>query len=196
MKKLVEDVLMKNEESIRELEKKIENGGNKKSIESVICGIRKNNDILREFKNLLEGKEIENKKIIERLEYCRKVELKEVSKEDVIKNDLSSHNLRKIINWTEKNYLNKISIDEVAHIVGYEKHYFCNKFKKLTGISYINYVNNLRIQHACRMLANGNSVSTVCDECGFENLSYFVQLFKKFVGVTPKTYSVKLYDNR
>lgn len=115
---------------------------------------------------------------------------------DVIKNDLSSHNLRKIINWTEKNYLNKISIDEVAHIVGYEKHYFCNKFKKLTGISYINYVNNLRIQHACRMLANGNSVSTVCDECGFENLSYFVQLFKKFVGVTPKTYSVKLYDNR
>lgn len=115
---------------------------------------------------------------------------------DVIENDLSNHNLRKIILWTENNYLRKISLDEVAHMVGYEKHYFCNKFKKLTGISYINYVNNLRIQHACRMLANGNSVSTVCDECGFENLSYFIQLFKKSVGVTPKTYYAKLSDKR
>lgn len=112
---------------------------------------------------------------------------------DVIKNDISSHNLRKIILWTENNYLKKISIDEVAAIVGYEKHYFCNKFKVLTGISYINYVNNLRIQHACRLLANGSSVSDVCNECGFENLSYFIQLFKKIVGVTPKTYSTNIY---
>ena len=42
MKELVVEILKKNEESIKELEKKIENGGNKKSIESVICGIRKN----------------------------------------------------------------------------------------------------------------------------------------------------------
>ncbi len=112
---------------------------------------------------------------------------------DVIKNDISSHNLRKIILWTENNYLKKISIDEVAAIVGYEKHYFCNKFKVLTGISYINYVNNLRIQHACRLLANGSSVSDVCNECGFENLSYFIQLFKKIAGVTPKTYSTNIY---
>ena len=111
---------------------------------------------------------------------------------DVIKNDTSNHNLRKIVLWTENNYLQKISIDEVAEIVGYEKHYFCSKFKNLTGISYINYVNNLRIQHACRLLASGNSVSDVCDECGFENLSYFIQLFKKIVGTTPKAYSTNI----
>ena len=113
----------------------------------------------------------------------------ETSDFDVIKNDTSSHNLRKIILWTENNYLNKISLNEVAKIVGYEKHYFCNKFKSLTGISYINYVNNLRIQHARRLLANGSSVSEACNECGFENLSYFIQLFKKTMGVTPKVYS-------
>ena len=45
MKNLVVEILEKNEESIKVLEKKIENGGNKKSIESVICGIRKNNEI-------------------------------------------------------------------------------------------------------------------------------------------------------
>ena len=46
MKNLVVEILEKNEESIKVLEKKIENGGNKKSIESVICGIRKNNEPL------------------------------------------------------------------------------------------------------------------------------------------------------
>lgn len=115
---------------------------------------------------------------------------------DMIKNDSSSHNLRKIIHWTENNYLNKISLDEVAHIVGYEKHYFCNKFKKLTGISYINYVNNLRIQYACRLLSEGYTVSNTCEKCGFENLSYFIHLFKKIIGVTPKTYSAELSDIR
>ena len=107
MKDLVVEILKKNEESIRVLEKKIEEGGNKKSIESVICGIRKNNDILREFKNLLEGKDIENKKIIERLEYCRKVELKEVSKEEVIKNDLLDVVIIKKVNGVNKYYISE-----------------------------------------------------------------------------------------
>ncbi len=106
-----------------------------------------------------------------------------------VKNDLSGHNLRKIILWTENNYLNRISLDCVSAIAGYEKHYFCNKFKKLTGISYLNYVNHLRIQHACRLLSSGHSVSSACSECGFYNLSYFIQLFKSTVGVTPKAYS-------
>ena len=87
MKDLVVEILKKNEESIKMLEKKIENGGNKKSIESVICGIRKNNEILKLVDDLLNGKN-GDEKIIKRLEYSRKVELKEVSKEEVIKNDL------------------------------------------------------------------------------------------------------------
>ena len=104
MKKLVEDVLKKNEESIKMLEKKIENGGNKKSIESVICGIKKNNEILRLISDLLEGKN-GDEKIIRRLEYSRKVELKEVSKEDVIKNDLLDVVIIKKVNGVNKYFI-------------------------------------------------------------------------------------------
>ena len=106
MKNLVVEVLKKNEESIKELEKKIENGGNKKSVESVICGIRKNNEILKLIIDLLEGKE-GNKKIIERLEYCRKVELKEVSKEEVIKNDLIDKVIIKKVNGVNKYFISE-----------------------------------------------------------------------------------------
>lgn len=106
MKELVVEILKKNEESIRELEKKIENGGNKKSIESVICGIRKNNEILRLVNDLLEGKK-GDEKIIRRLEYYRKVELKEISKEDVIKNDLLDVVIIKKVNGVNKYYISE-----------------------------------------------------------------------------------------
>ena len=104
MKNLVVGVLERNEESIRMLEKKIENGGNKKSIESVICGIKKNNEILRLISDLLEGKK-GDEKIIRRLEYSRKVELKEVSKEDVIKNDLLDVVIIKKVNGVNKYFI-------------------------------------------------------------------------------------------
>ena len=104
MKDLVVGILIKNEDSIRELEKKIENGGNKKSIESVICGIRKNNEILKLISDLLDGKN-GDEKIIKRLEYCRKVELKEISKEDVIKNDLLDVVIIKKVNGVNKYFI-------------------------------------------------------------------------------------------
>ena len=104
MKKLVEDVLKKNEESIEELYGKIMNGGNKKSIESLICGIKKNNEILKLISDLLDGKK-GDEKIIRRLEYSRKVELKEVSKEDVIKNDLLDVVIIKKVNGVNKYYI-------------------------------------------------------------------------------------------
>ena len=106
MKNLVVEILKKNEESIKELEKKIENGGNKKSIESVICGIRKNNEILKLISDLLEGKN-GDEKIIRRLEYCRKVELKEISKEDVIKNDLLDVVIIKKVNGVNKYFISE-----------------------------------------------------------------------------------------
>ena len=106
MKKLVEDVLKRNEESIEVLEKKIENGGNKKSIESVICGIRKNNEILKLISDLLDGKN-GDEKIIKRLEYCKKVELKEVSKEEVIKNDLIDKVIIKKVNGVNKYFISE-----------------------------------------------------------------------------------------
>lgn len=106
MKKLVVEILKRNEESIKELEKKIENGGNKKSIESVICGIKKNNEVLKLVNDLLDGKK-GDEKIIKRMEYCRKVELKEVSKEEVIKNDLLDVVIIKKVNGVNKYFISE-----------------------------------------------------------------------------------------
>lgn len=96
--------------------------------------------------------------------------------------------LYRIIAWTEEHFSEKITLNSVSDLAGYDKHYFCNKFKSATGVTYLNYLNTLRVHHACRLLKTGMSVKQTCEECGFENVSYFIGLFKKITGTTPKKY--------
>lgn len=96
--------------------------------------------------------------------------------------------INEIIKWTEQNHKHKISLDEVAGRFGYTKNYFCDMFKKNTGTTWLRYLNNLRISNACAMLRQGVPVKNVCIDCGFETDSYFINLFKRTVGITPKQY--------
>lgn len=98
-------------------------------------------------------------------------------------------NLRELINWTQENFSQKITLDDVAKKFGYSKFYFCSLFKNMTGITYLNYLTSVRIAHARRLLRDGMTVKNVCYECGFNDVSYFVQVFKATFGVTPKQYS-------
>ena len=68
--------------------------------------VKKNNEILKLVDDLLEGKK-GDEKIIRRLEYCRKVELKEIRKEDVIKNDLLDVVIIKKVNGVNKYYISE-----------------------------------------------------------------------------------------
>lgn len=99
--------------------------------------------------------------------------------------------LRQVIDWTERNFSRKITLEEAAAQVGYDKHYFCWKFKAVTGITYVNYVNQLRIDRACALLRGGMDVRQAGEQCGIENDSYFSALFKRIMGVTPKQYRLQ-----
>lgn len=99
--------------------------------------------------------------------------------------------INEIIAWTEKNYGRKFTLDEVSGRFGYTKNYFCDMFKAKTGITYLKYLNNMRISNACAMLKAGTPVREVSQLCGFETDSYFIQLFKKIIGITPKQYQIK-----
>lgn len=94
-----------------------------------------------------------------------------------------------VIKWTEASFKSPISLNDAARVFGYNKNYFCKKFKSFTGVTYLDYLNTLRISEACRLLRSGMSVSDVCEACGFTNSSYFIQLFKSKMGVTPKKYA-------
>lgn len=104
---------------------------------------------------------------------------------------LNSDSLQTLINWTQENYMKKISLDQVARMMGYSKFYFCNRFKELTGITYLSYLNSVRVSNACLRLQNGQPVQKVCADCGFENVSYFIQVFKRVQHITPHQYAAQ-----
>lgn len=99
--------------------------------------------------------------------------------------------LQELMNWTNHNFSRKISIEEVAKRAGYSKYHFCSRFKALTGITYMNYLNSVRVSHACLMLQNGESVQAVCRSVGFENTSHFIQVFKRIQHMTPHQYACR-----
>lgn len=102
-----------------------------------------------------------------------------------------SSSLQELIRWTNENYARRISIEEVADMAGYSKYHFCSRFKAQTGMTYLNYLNSVRVSHACLMLQKGEPVSTVCRSCGFESVSYFIQVFKRIRRITPRQYAAQ-----
>ncbi len=104
---------------------------------------------------------------------------------------LKSASLQELIRWTNENFNRKITIEEVAAMTGYSKFHFCSRFKSLTGMTYMNYLNSVRISRACLMLRNGDAVQTVGRSCGFENISHFIQIFKRTRHMTPYQYATQ-----
>lgn len=101
---------------------------------------------------------------------------------------LKNSELREIIRWTEEHIAERITLDAVSARLGYNKNYFCSKFKNAVGATYVSYLNTLRVSRACAMLGRGMTINDTCEACGFENVSYFINLFRRITGTTPGKY--------
>lgn len=90
--------------------------------------------------------------------------------------------------YIEAHYCEKITLDEVAASVYMSSNYFSSYFRKVTTISFSDYVTKMRIHHARELLREGKkSVTEIAMECGFNNISNFYRLYKKHVGTSPKS---------
>ena len=82
-----------------------------------------------------------------------------------------------------------LSLDEVAEFVGLSKFYFAREFRRLTGYSFVSYINLNRCEMAKALLAqNKMSISEVGRACGFSNQSYFTRTFRTYTGRLPSVY--------
>ncbi len=85
-----------------------------------------------------------------------------------------------------KHYQEKIKIADLAKLVNLSPVYCGALFKKQTGLSIKAYLNQIRIQKACDLLATGEyNVSEVAAFCGFDDLFYFSKVFKRVTGMAP-----------
>lgn len=100
-----------------------------------------------------------------------------------------NYRLTKVMQYLNTNYQQKIELDTVAEIANLHPAAFCRFFKEKSGKSLSEYVNDMRIGYACRLITEGRmSVSQISYESGFNNLSNFNRTFKKHTGFTPTSY--------
>jgi AraC-like DNA-binding protein len=103
----------------------------------------------------------------------------------------------KIFKYIFTNFKKEISLKEISSIAGLNIYSFCRFFKSRTQKSFIIFVNELRIQHACKLLHKDESnMIQLADKCGFNNVTNFNRFFKRIKGVTPKEYRKQISLNQ
>lgn len=97
--------------------------------------------------------------------------------------------LRRALDYIAENFQNRISLEDVSAYIGYSPKYFSRYFKEQTNVSFVRYLNQLRIQSAKDLLSDASiPIKDVATRVGFESANTFVRTFKQFEGVPPGQY--------
>jgi AraC-like DNA-binding protein len=91
----------------------------------------------------------------------------------------------------DQHYKDQISIAEVASLVNLSKEAFCRYFKKMTRLTFVEFLNHYRVNQAKRLLRLDLNITEVCYQCGYESLSYFNRTFKKYTEQSPSSFRKK-----
>lgn len=93
--------------------------------------------------------------------------------------------LKSVQRYIEDHYSEKIEVEDMAELTHLSKAAFCRYFKKMTLMTFTEFLNQYRIEQAKKLLILDKNISETCYETGFESLSYFNRVFKKIVGKNP-----------
>lgn len=101
-----------------------------------------------------------------------------------------------VLQFILENYSSDIYIEEIASKLNMSVPSFSRYFKHHTKKTFSNYVTEIRISHACRLLLEDNyNISEICYQSGFDTLSNYYRHFKKYVGIIPKEYKKRFLLN-
>jgi AraC-like DNA-binding protein len=105
--------------------------------------------------------------------------------------------LGKILNYIQLNYQSETSVDAMAKKFGMNTAAFCRYFKESTSKSVVQYTNEMRVGYACKLLMDkAMTISEICFECGFNNISNFNRIFKRINGCSPSAYRVRVVGKK
>lgn len=112
----------------------------------------------------------------------------------ILETELQDNNrVNVIFNFVKEEFKRPISLEEVADLVSMTVPAFCRYFKKITGKTFTEFVNEYRLTHAAKLLHEKQiSITEVCFDSGFNNFSHFNKRFKKFTGKAPSVYRNEL----
>ncbi|RED50317.1 AraC family transcriptional regulator [Seonamhaeicola aphaedonensis] len=102
-------------------------------------------------------------------------------------NDNEGNRMRNVYDYTMNHYKNAITLKTIANVANMTKNAFCKYFKKRTNKTYVTFLNEIRVEHATRLLEKQSDLAIVeiAELSGFQNLSNFNRQYKRVKGYAP-----------
>lgn len=102
----------------------------------------------------------------------------------------------RIFQYLVTNYKRHISLAEISEIANLTPQAFCRYFKKHTDKTFVSFLNEVRINEACKIILSGkfDSFSDICYQTGFDHVTNFNRVFKKTTGMSPGEYQKGFRD--
>ncbi len=116
---------------------------------------------------------------------------KKLASEEYMKSRFLPRNkrIKKLHNFLMKNYRDDLNLEQLATVANMAPGSLCRYFKGQTGMTVFEYLLRIRVDFACKLLMDPDfSVTRVCFDSGFNNLSHFNKQFRKYTGFTPTLY--------
>ncbi len=111
-------------------------------------------------------------------------------------NTADTERINEVMNYIMKNYANDITVEEIARLSNLTVSSFCRYFKSRTQKTFSEFLNEVRILNACKLLVkNQMTITEICYETGYNNISHFNRQFKLITGLTAKEYTRKYKQN-
>lgn len=134
-----------------------------------------------------EGERAYKNQITQNLLECILLSLIRKSSDTYVAGDTYDTAVQIAISYMKTHFREDISVYKLASILGFSTGYFSTLFKKTTGITYVKYLNNLRLEYAKNLLAYDKfSISEIGQMSGYKSYSNFLKAFKLKYGVLPK----------
>lgn len=110
------------------------------------------------------------------------------------RNELPSvYKLHPVFDYVDRNLSGKIEMETISKMTNMSYHYFSKYFKRVVGVSFVEYVNMQRVKKAERLLLTESvNITEIAEKVGLSNMTHFYELFKRYHHCSPKEYMQRL----
>ncbi|MBG49681.1 MAG: AraC family transcriptional regulator [Pseudozobellia sp.] len=107
--------------------------------------------------------------------------------------DIEGKRMGDVLKFVMEHYSEQITLEQISDEAHLSKNAFCRYFKKRTNKTFFQFLIEIRIENACKLLVNEpeRAITSICEQCGFNNMANFNRKFKALKGCTPSNYRHK-----